>query len=257
MTADFAPLDAQWVINAFIEKTTIWEKPGTYWWDDFVNANGVIDTGFLDDLDYTTEAQKLLQDNVKYLKRAWDVRLASTTIKEEIKFDRDLLRGYCQSDYPRFSITIESDDRDEELTYFQPDSHDELVDYIEDDLYCEILDWVRDWEVIGRVVVKLQWDYEAHMAPIQSTTIDTLYEGYVGKWSDGNIKITDEPDEDEPVCCKCGTDDETAVEQCHKCEKYMCVDCDEGEMGTYDVDGHTYCYDCHPVDDNEPDASNP
>jgi len=197
MTADFANLDAQWVINAFIEKTTIWEKPGTYWWDDFVDANGVIDTGFLDDLDFTTESQKLLQDNVKHLKRDWDVKLATTTIKEEIKFDRDLLRGYGTSDYPRFSIVM-TEPEPYEFTYFQPDSHDELVDYIEYDLYSEILDYVRDCEVIGRVVVELQWDYEVVGKPIQSDTIDTLYEGYVGKWSDGNIKITDEPDDDEP-----------------------------------------------------------
>ena len=105
---DFPSSKAQGLIGLFILQTTVWEDPGTYWWDDIVDAKGVLDTEILDKLKFATDSQKILQDNVKYLKREWDVKLATTTIKEEIKFDRDLLRGYCQSDYPRFSITIES-----------------------------------------------------------------------------------------------------------------------------------------------------
>ncbi len=51
---------------------------------------------------------------------------------------------------------------------------------------------------------------------------------------------------EEEVCCRCGAEEE--VEQCYKCDKYICIDCDRNEMGTYDYEGeiHTLCYECNP-----------
>lgn len=50
--------------------------------------------------------------------------------------------------------------------------------------------------------------------------------------------------ESEETCLKCGTEEE--VEQCWKCEKYICIDCDPSEMMTSENDGHVYCDDCLP-----------
>ena len=49
---------------------------------------------------------------------------------------------------------------------------------------------------------------------------------------------------EEETCVKCYTNED--VEQCSKCGKYTCVDCDGGDMGTYAEDGHTYCENCFP-----------
>ena len=56
---------------------------------------------------------------------------------------------------------------------------------------------------------------------------------------------------EEETCCKCGNDDETEVEQCNGCDRYICIKCDQGEMGTYSGDDHTYCYDCFPEEEED------
>ena len=73
---------------------------------------------------------------------------------------------------------------------------------------------------------------------------------YCGDHSPGNDCYSDEdcdccnPEEPEETCVKCYTNED--VEQCSKCGKYTCVDCDGGDMGTYEEDGHTYCENCFP-----------
>ena len=54
---------------------------------------------------------------------------------------------------------------------------------------------------------------------------------------------------EEEICCKCNADDD--VHLCNGCNKYICIECDKGEMGTYSGDGSTYCYDCFPSEEEE------
>ena len=49
-------------------------------------------------------------------------------------------------------------------------------------------------------------------------------------------------EENEEICCKCGTDED--VNQCWECDRYICIDCDSNEMATYGEEDHTYCQLC-------------
>ena len=49
-------------------------------------------------------------------------------------------------------------------------------------------------------------------------------------------------EENEEICCKCGTDEE--VNQCWECDRYICIDCDSNEMACYGEEDHTYCQLC-------------
>ena len=59
-----------------------------------------------------------------------------------------------------------------------------------------------------------------------------------------NILINNKMKLYEETCCECHTTED--VEECSYCEEFYCVDCDVGEMGTYDKDGQTYCHNCFP-----------
>ena len=48
---------------------------------------------------------------------------------------------------------------------------------------------------------------------------------------------------DDEMCSKCKAVDD--LNQCYKCDVYLCCDCDE--MNTNDEDGHTRCRECDAV----------
>ena len=61
---------------------------------------------------------------------------------------------------------------------------------------------------------------------------------------DGEYYRSETGDPAEDGCSKCGVKGDDVLE-CWNCDKFLCIDCDPGEMRS-DFDGHTYCDRCGP-----------